>query len=160
MADFDRTATAFVAMAHRIVWASVATVDADGRPRSRILHPYWERQGDQLVGWVGTSPTPLKRAHLSAHPYAAVSYWAPTHDTCSAACRAELILDIDVRTRVWDLFTDAPEPVGYDPGIIPPWSDGPTGEGFAVLRLDPYHLRVMAGEVMLKGVGEVLSWTA
>ena len=33
------TAEAFVEMAHRIVWATVATVDDRDRLRSRILHP-------------------------------------------------------------------------------------------------------------------------
>lgn len=63
-------APAFVAMAHRIVWATAATVDAEGRPRSRILHPYWEWDGDagSLVGWIATGPTPLKRAHLARSP--------------------------------------------------------------------------------------------
>ena len=34
-------APAFVEMAHRIVWSTAATVDNEGRPRSRILHPIW-----------------------------------------------------------------------------------------------------------------------
>ena len=40
-------APAFVEMAHRIVWGSAATVDREGRPRSRILHPIW-RDGPTL----------------------------------------------------------------------------------------------------------------
>jgi hypothetical protein len=39
MSDLSSVAPAFVEMAHRIVWATVATVDSQGRPRSRILHP-------------------------------------------------------------------------------------------------------------------------
>lgn len=39
MDELNAVAPAFVEMAHRIVWASVATVDGQGRPRSRILHP-------------------------------------------------------------------------------------------------------------------------
>ena len=38
---------------------------------------------------------------------------------------------------MWDLFREAPAPVGYDPAIIPPWSGGPTTGAFAVLRLTP-----------------------
>ena len=44
----------FIAVAHRIVWCGVATVDRRGRPRTRILHPYWERTGDGVRGWVVT----------------------------------------------------------------------------------------------------------
>jgi hypothetical protein len=39
MSDLASVAPAFVEMAHRIVWATVATVDLDGRPRGRILLP-------------------------------------------------------------------------------------------------------------------------
>ena len=61
---------------------------------------------------------------------------------------------------VWDRFANGPEPVGYDPSIIPDWTDGPTSDAFAALRLSPYRLRVMAGTVMTKGEGEVLLWHA
>ena len=51
-------------------------------------------------------------------------------------------------------------PVGYDPGIIDPWKGGPTSDAFAAWRLTPRRLRLMAGAVMTKGEGEVLSWRA
>jgi hypothetical protein len=156
MADLATVAPAFVKMAHRIVWASVATVDRQGRPRSRILHPVWEWDGKALTGWVGTSPTPAKRAHLDRSPYMSVNYWAPNHDTCVAECRAEWILDDDGRLAVWERLRTAPEPVGYDPAAIPPWADGPTGPAFAGLRLAPWRLRVMPGAVMMEGRGELL----
>ena len=158
MASLDQVAPAFRDMAHAIVWASVATVDGDGRPRSRILHPYWDWDGTDLVGWIATVPTPLKRAHLDAHPEVSVSYWAPSHDTCSAECSAQWHFDDDTRRAVWDTFAAAPAPVGYDPFIIPMWSDGPTSDQFAVLRLAPYRMRVMAGTVMTAGEGRPLVW--
>jgi hypothetical protein len=55
---------------------------------------------------------------------------------------------------------NGPEPVGYDPSIVPEWRGGPTSDAFAALRLSPYRLRVMAGTVMTKGEGEALSWHA
>ena len=61
MQDLATVAPAFIEMAHRIVWSSVATVDSKGRPRSRILHPIWQWDGAQLLGWVATRPTGLKR---------------------------------------------------------------------------------------------------
>lgn len=160
MTPLDRIAPAFVAMAHSIVWASVATVDADSKPRSRILHPIWEWDGTDLFGWIATVPTPLKRAHLSVHPEVSVSYWTTTHDTCSAECLVEWYTDDETRQAVWQRFATAPAPVGYDPAIIPMWTDGPTSEQFAVLRLAPYRLRVMPGTVMTAGTGEVQSWHA
>ena len=41
MNSLAETAPAFVAMAHGIVWCSVATIDEQHRPRSRVLHPLW-----------------------------------------------------------------------------------------------------------------------
>ncbi|MCP9274247.1 pyridoxamine 5'-phosphate oxidase family protein [Mycolicibacterium arenosum] len=158
MTSLDRIAPAFVDMAHSIVWASVTTVDRDGKPRSRILHPIWEWDGVDLVGWVATVPTPVKRAHLDANPEVAVSYWTTNQDTCSAECTAQWYTDDDTRKAVWDKFANGPEPVGYDPYIIPMWADGPTSEQFAALRLTPYRLRVMAGTVMTKGEGAPLTW--
>ncbi|MCV7285100.1 pyridoxamine 5'-phosphate oxidase family protein [Mycolicibacterium wolinskyi] len=158
MTSLDQTAPAFVDMAHAIVWASVATVDADGRPRTRILHPIWEWDGTDLFGWVATVPSPVKRAHLAVNPYVSVSYWTTSHDTCSADCLVEWYTDDETCTQVWDKFANGPAPVGYDPRIIPQWSEGPTSPEFAALRLTPYRLRVMPGTVMMQGAGEVLSW--
>lgn len=157
--DLARVAPAFVEMAHRIVWAEVATVDRRGRPRSRVLHPIWEWDGRDLVGWVATAPTPTKRAHLEASPYVSVGYWTPSQDTCVAECGARWCLDLETRRRVWSLFRDAPAPVGYDPAIIPGW-DGPESEAFAALRLAPWRLRVFPGTVLLEGRGDVLTWKA
>lgn len=153
-------APAFVGMAHRIVRAAVATVDAKGRPRSRVLHPCWEWGGEGLVGWVATSPTPAKRSHLDASPFASCNSWAPSQDACVAEARAAWRNDDATRERTRELFKTAPEPVGYDPAIIPPWKDGPHSEASAVLRLDPRFLRVTAGSVMLGQGGAIRTWTA
>jgi hypothetical protein len=159
MTDLARVAPEFVNMAHGIVWSTAATVDAHGRPRSRVLHPFWVWDGTDLVGWIATSPTPTKRAHLAASPFMSIGYWAPNQDTCTAECRAELVFDDETRRTVWDLFEHGPEPVGYDPRIVPPWSGGPTSDAFAAIRLEPWRLRVMPGTMMLGGSGELLTWS-
>ena len=157
MNDLSAVAPAFVEMAHRIVWCSVATVDTGGRPRTRILHPIWEWDGAALTGWIATGPTPVKRAHLERNPNVSCSYWTTSHDTCVADCRVEWAFDDETRTAVWERFTSAPAPVGYDPGMIPGW-DGPTSDAFAALRLEPFHLRVFPGTVLMGQGGEVLDW--
>ena len=144
MATLDQVAPAFVEMAHQIVWCSAATVDAAGRPRSRMLHPLWQWDGRNLTGWIATFPTPTKRAHLNASPYLSCNYWAPSQDTCVAECRASWAFDDDTRKNVWRLFATAPAPVGYDAAIVPGW-DSPTSPHYAVLRLDPWRLRVLPG---------------
>ncbi|ORB67939.1 pyridoxamine 5'-phosphate oxidase family protein [Mycolicibacterium tusciae] len=160
MTSLEKIAPAFIEMAHSIVWASAATVDTNGHPRSRVLHPIWEWDGTDLFGWVATVPSPVKKAHLAVHPQMSLNYWTPSQDTCSAECLVEWYLDDETRAAVWDKFANAPAPVGYDPRIIPQWADGPTSEDFAALRLAPYRLRVMAGTVMMKGEGAPLLWSA
>ena len=160
MSDFAETASAFVEMAHRIVWCTAATVTPAGRPRTRILHPYWVWDGGELTGWIATGPTPIKRADLDHSPYLSCNYWATNQDTCRADCRTEWAFDDETRQRVWNMFKDAPAPVGYDPGIIPPWSEGPLSPAFAPLRLEPYRLRVFPGTMLLSGTGDVLTWKA
>ncbi|MFI0351785.1 pyridoxamine 5'-phosphate oxidase family protein [Actinomadura sp. 9N407] len=159
MTRLAAVAPSFVSMAHEIVWCTVSTVDGKGRPRSRILHPIWVWENDELVGWVGTTPTPAKRAHLEQSPYVACNYWSPSHDTALAECKAEWAFDDETRTKVWDLFINAPEPVGYDPAIVPTWG-GPTKPSFAALRLTPWRLRVFPGTVLMGQGGEILTWTA
>lgn len=107
---FEQIAPAFVEMAHSIVWASAATVDADGRPRSRVLHPIWEFDGPDLFGWIATVPSPVKRAHLAEHPYMSLNYWAPNHDTCSAECLVEWYTDDETCRLVWTNSPTAPRP--------------------------------------------------
>ena len=130
----------FLAIAHRVVWAAVATVDRHGRPRSRVLHPIWLRDGERLRGWVITRPTALKRAHLRHSPYASVHYWDPAHDTAVAECGAAWCDDAQTRAAVWQAFLDAPAPLGYDFARIFP--AGPQSPDAGFLQLDPWRIRV------------------
>jgi hypothetical protein len=150
MPELDVVAPAFVEVAHRIVWATVATTDPRGRPATRILHPVWEWDGEQLSGRIATSPSSPKARHLERSPFVAVTYWAPSHDTCSARCRAEWLDAPEDRRALWDRFSTAPEPLGYDPTIIPGW-DSPDAPTFGVLRLDPYRLDVLTGDALMSG---------
>jgi len=156
MNGLSQTAPAFVQMAHKIVWCGVATVDATGRPRSRVLHPIWEWDGNELVGWIATGPTPTKLAHLQASPFVSCNYWSPDQDTCVAECAASWVSDAEGKQAVWDKLANGPEPVGYDPAIIPGWDDAQS-PGFAALRLDPWRIRVMPGQAMVTGEG-ILNW--
>lgn len=157
MNSLAETAPAFVAMAHGIVWCSVATIDEQHRPRSRVLHPLWQWDALQLTGWIATGPTPTKRAHLQVSPFVSLNYWSPAQDTCIAECRATWAFDDATRIKVWDAFKQAPAPVGYDPSIIPGWT-GPTADSFAALKLEPWRLRVFPGSVLMGQGGHVLTW--
>ena len=158
MDTLEQTAPAFVEMAHSIVWATVATVDAKNRPRSRVLHPFWEWEDGKLTGWVATAYTPLKKAHLAHSEYVSLNYWCPEQDTCVAECRASWHHDAETRHRIWNTYLELPPPLGYDPAMIPGW-DSPDTEGYAVLRFDPWHIRVFPGSVLMGQGGEVLTWS-
>jgi general stress protein 26 len=150
-------AAAFVAVAHRIVWCTVATVDRHGRPRSRILHPYWEHTEDGLKGWITTRPTPLKRAHLAHSPHVSCSYWDATQDAVVAECRASWVEDVEEKERAWDRFRSVPEPLGHDPYNI--WPAGPSDPDAGVIELVPWRLRVASLETLM-GRAPVLTWRA
>jgi hypothetical protein len=135
----------FIERAHRIVWCTVATVGPDHRPRSRILHPIWELY-DELTGWIVTRATPLKVRHLAHAPYVSCSYWDPGHEVAVADCEAEWVRDVATRQRVWELYRDAPPPLGYDFWSVFP--DGPSGESPSLLRLTPYRLRLADVETL------------
>ncbi len=157
--SLDSVAPAFVTMAHRIVWCTVATVDGQGRPRTRILHPIWEWDGSDLTGWIATSPNSPKARHLAEHPEISLTYWDPTHDTATAECTTTWDDTPELVAEGWRRFAEGPAPVGYDPSIIPQWDD-PTSPEFGILHLHPHALRVMPGSLMMKGQGELLTWRA
>ena len=127
---------AFIAIAHRIVWANLATVDARGRPRSRVVHPVWEPTEDGLIGRVCTRATPTKRAHLTHSPFVSVAYWHPEHDVAVAECAAEWDPQPD---RSWPVFRAHPAPVGFDPDTV--FAGGTAHPEAAVLILRPWRLR-------------------
>ena len=159
MTELRAIAPAFVEMAHRIVWCTVATTGGDGRPTTRILHPIWEWDGTALTGWIATSPQSPKAADLAVQPAISLTYWDPTHDTATADCLTVWDTTDEQRAAGWDRFAKGPAPVGYDPSIIPQWTD-PKAEAFGILRLLPTRLRVMPGSFMLQGKGELLTWRA
>jgi hypothetical protein len=159
MTELGTIAPAFVELAHRIVWCTVATTGADGRPSTRILHPIWEWDGAALTGWIATSPESPKAADLAVQPAISLTYWDPTHDTATADCLTVWDTTDELRAAGWDRFANGPAPVGYDPSIIPQWTD-PKAAAFGILRLLPTRLRVMPGSYMVKREGELLTWRA
>ncbi len=64
----------FLAFTAEIVWCTMATVDAQGRPRQRIMHPIWQVLDDRPVGWVLTGRTPVKTRHLATNPHVSCAY--------------------------------------------------------------------------------------
>src|SRR4051794_12651042 len=101
MAPLASVGPAFVEMAHRIVWCVAATTGTDERPRTRILHPVWEWDKTSLTGWIATSPLSPKADDLADHPDVSLTYWTPSHDTCTADCATTWELSDEGRRVGW-----------------------------------------------------------
>lgn len=121
----------------RVVWATVATVGPDGRPRTRLLHPVWFWEDDPPTALVAARPTRLKLDHLAAQPVVSCHYWDPQHDTVAIEAEAAWVPRED-RASAWAAIAAQPEPVGFDPAII--WPDGSAAEDCAFIRLTAHRI--------------------
>ena len=135
----------FMERISRIIWCTVTTVDRQGRPRGRLLHPIWEGS----TGWIATGRTSFKSKHLSENPYVSLSYWDPKHEQVYADCNTRWIEDHAEKQRLWDLFKSTPEPLGYDPGLF--WKGGPEDPEFGLLKLEPWRLELWSIGDMMQG---------
>ncbi len=129
----------FLRLTSDIVWCTATTVDPQGRPRSRILHPIFEVRDGYPVGWVATNRTPIKVAHLAANPSLACSYWSPAQNTVMVDCLASWVEDLDTKRQVFNLFNSTPPPLGYDLSAL----GSEENELFTPLRLDPWRIQIM-----------------
>lgn len=116
-----------------MVWCNVATIDECQRPRSRILHPYWEG----ATGWICTHRQSYKARHLEQNPFVSLAYIAQVMQPVYVDCKTDWEHNLDEKKRVWDLFKSAPEPLGFDPAhdFI-----SPDHEGFGLLKLTPWRI--------------------
>lgn len=131
--DFSEIEAEFIHRVHKMVWCSAATIDRHDRPRSRILHPIWEG----ATGWIGTHRHSHKARHLEHNPYVSLAYVSDVFSPVYVDCKAEWIEDMDQKRRIWDLFKNAPEPLGYDPAMTFGSVDH---ENFGLLKLTPWRI--------------------
>jgi general stress protein 26 len=132
--EFSEIDQEFIKRVHNIVWCNAATIDGQGRPRSRVLHPIWEG----ATGWVMTGRHTVKTRHLAANPYLSLSYIdvADPFKPVYVDCMAEWEDDIEEKQRVRDLFASTPPPLGYDLGL----SAGDPRYG--LLKLTPWRIEL------------------
>jgi hypothetical protein len=151
-ADFSDLEEDFLRITAETVFCTATTVDEQGRPRSRILHPIFVVRDRLPIGWALTGRTPLKTRHLAANPHLSCSYWTPSHDTVFIDCVATWEEGERENEQVWELFLNTPEPLGWGP-------DGLAGYGpdkwrnpiFTPLRLEPWRVQLMRGEEYPRG---------
>lgn len=144
VAAFSEIAGKFDAITRRVVWCTFTTIDRQGRPRARILHPIWEGP----TGWIATGRTSLKSKHIAANPYVSVSYWDQVHEQVQVECRAEWDDSSAAKRHLWDLFKSTPAPLGYDLGTFWKSVDDPT---FGALKLIPWRIEIWSVGALAKG---------
>lgn len=133
--SFQEISEDFHQAVSKIVWCNVATINTQGRPTSRVLHPMWEGS----TGWIMTGRNSLKSKHLANNPYISLAYVAEPMKPIYVDAKAEWIDDLGEKQRIWDLFKNTPEPYGYDGAPFFGSYDSP---GFGILKLTPQRIEL------------------
>ena len=145
----------FNAVVSKIIWPSMTTIDRQGRPRTRIVHPIWEGS----TCFIMTGRSSLKVKHLeqqSAHLalcYVDLEGINPAANQVYVECKAEVIDEVEQKQRVWDLFKSYPRAVRLQPRPVFP--DRPEDAEFAVLKLTPWRVEVFSLTGAMSGGNQV-----
>lgn len=135
IAAFADIADEFLERVNKMVWCNVATIDRNGRPRSRILHPLWQEN----VGWITTRRGSPKAKHLEEHPFVSLAYIADVVKPVYVDCAAVWVDDLALKQRIWHLLQTTPPPLGFDPA---PMYGSPEHSDFGLLKLTPWRIEV------------------
>jgi general stress protein 26 len=103
----------------KAIWCAVASVDAQGAPRVRIVHPTWE--GDVL--WFASEPRVDVQFLVSPPDF--------THILCRG--RAVLVTDPGEKKRVWDV-------IDYDLSQF--WPGGPDDANYLPVKVLPERVEL------------------
>lgn len=136
---FTTIAEIFLEAAHAQVWCSVATVDHQNRVRSRVLHPIWELEGERAVGWIATGRTSPKAKHIAHNAHMSLCYMKNPLKPLYVECTAAWADDPADKQRIWDLFSNTPEPLGYQLAGFFESVDNPA---YGLLRLTPWRIEL------------------
>jgi general stress protein 26 len=140
----------FIARVHTAIWGDLATIDAQGFPRSRIVHTIWEGAS----GWIAAWRHSPKARDIEWHPHVSLAYLADIVRPVYVQGVARWADDLQEKRHVWELFAAAPPPLGYDPAAIYGQIEAPE---YGVLHITPLHIEL--GNV--SGIGERrITWRA
>ncbi len=141
--SFAAIADEFNAYVGAIVSATMVTVDAKNRPRTRVLIPVWEVVDGEPVGWLATYKTKVKAAHIAGNPYTSFSYWEHGNNSAAVDAHATWVDDPHVKAHVWQLYRKTSPPgAGYHLGAF--WHS-PGDPRLHVLKLTPWRIQVIRG---------------
>jgi general stress protein 26 len=145
VATFEELAPELTRRVTRIVWCTMATADARGRIRSRILHPLW----DGRTGWLLTGRQSAKAKELDARPWASLTYIDGAQEQVHLDCRTSWEERLTEKRRLWDWFKSVPPPLGYDPGLF--FTEGVESPNFGALRLEPWRVELWSLADLMAG---------
>lgn len=138
LATFAELQPEFLARINQAVYCNMATVDLQGRPRSRVMHPVWE----DAIGWVISWPESPKASHLKRNPHVSLAYFC--HDSRKPVyieAAAEWVTDRTEQQRVWAYYKTVPPPMGFDPEPHYGSIDHPL---FGLLKFTPWRIQLSA----------------
>jgi hypothetical protein len=144
VARFEDIQAEFLARVSQVVYCTMATVDRQNRPRSRLLHPIWEGP----IGWVISWPGSHKAKHLARNPAVSLAYMLKEKPVYVDGF-AEWRNTDEEKQRIWDLHRTTPPPLGFDPQ---PHYGSIDHHYYGVLRITPW--RIELGNLY----GEPLIW--
>ena len=126
------------------VYCIMATVDPQGRPRTRIMHPVWEGSTSWAISW----PLSPKAKHLAPNPYSSLAYIQDTSKPVYVEATAQWITDRDEQWRVWELCKSLPPPLGFDPE---PHYGTIDHHYFGILKFTPWRIELgnLGGEPLV-----------
>ncbi len=133
--DFSAIETEFMQRAQYAVYCNVATVDLNGRPRSRVMHAVW----DGPLGYVITWPQSHKAKHLANNPHVSLAYIGNPLKPLYAECVASWVTDPQEQWRIWNLHKTIPPPLGFDPT---PHYGSIEGQYFGLLQFTPWRIEL------------------
>lgn len=117
------------------VYCIMATVDQQNRPRTRIMHPIWERS----TGWAISWPLSPKAKHLALNPHVSLAYLQDTAKPVYVEAVAEWIMDRTAQQRTWELCKTIPPPLGFDPK---PHYGTIDHHYFGILKFTPWRIEL------------------
>jgi general stress protein 26 len=133
--EFGDIQTEFMKRVVKAVYCSMATIDRQNRPRSRVMHPIW----DGPIGWVISWPGSHKAKHLQGHPYVSLAYMQDKDRPTYVDCRAEWIDEMGEKERIWQLHKATPPPLGFDPQ---PYYGTINHHYYGLLRFTPWRIEL------------------
>jgi general stress protein 26 len=142
---FEDLQAEFLVRVSQVVYCTMATIDRQNRPRTRVIHPIWEGP----IGWLISWPASHKSKHLARNPAVSLAYIPDKENPVYVDGMAEWVDTIEEKQRIWDLHRTTPAPLGFDPQPHYGTIDHPY---YGVLKITPW--RIELGNLY----GEPLIW--